>query len=192
MHISMEWNSMDTNSNIMRIECQHRNNGTCQLINQLVGVPTQVPEAACVKCSTSDNPQQLNRVVYGLAYFHETDVNRKRELIALIAPQAMAILDEGPGTELRKILDSIGVREPVDCDCKSYANLMDTWGADECNRKKQEIISHLNIQAITWLDMIKVALAGYLTTDALVTEAIRRADSNEPLKVKKYTITGRA
>ena len=151
--------------------CPNKQDNSCKLLNQLLDRTIDIPQAACDKCSASHKPQQLNRVIYGIAQFHETDPNRKRELIALITPEVRS----GPGTELRKLLNSIGIHEPVNCDCKSYASLMDTWGAKECEIRKQEIINHLNAQTITWLDMFKVALAGYLTIDSVLTEAIRRS-----------------
>lgn len=153
------------------MHCPNKQDNSCKLLNQLLDRTIDIPQAACNKCSASDKPQQLNRVIYGIAQFHETDPNRKRELIALITPEVRS----GPGTELRKLLNSIGVHEPATCNCQAYANLMDTLGAEGCSNKKPDIIEYLNTQTITWLDMLKVALAGYLTTDALVTEAIKRS-----------------
>jgi hypothetical protein len=137
----------------------------------MAGVTASTTDGACNVCLAE--PTRINSVTASLA-LHVIPHPRpddKKYLVGLLK----RVEPQGPGTELRKILTSVGIKEPADCDCRSYANLMDKWGSEECNRRKQEIIIHLNAQAITWLDMLKVAVAGYLTTDALLTEAIKRS-----------------
>lgn len=153
------------------MHCPNKLNDSCKLINQLLGRTIDIPQAACIKCSASNKPQQLNRVIYGIAQFHETDPDRKRKLIALITPE----VTKGPGTELRKILTTIGIHELVDCECDSYANRMDLWGTQGCIERIHAIEWHLNSQKVSWFNMLKVIRGGYLTTRSLIETAISRS-----------------
>lgn len=47
----------------------------------------------------------------------------------------------GPGTELLAIIPRVFGRKS--CGCKSYAAQMNAWGADECDRRSDEIVDHL-------------------------------------------------
>lgn len=53
----------------------------------------------------------------------------------------------GPGTELKKILRLFGITASPTCSCNSRARQMDQWGADECERRIDEIVGWLREQA---------------------------------------------
>lgn len=55
----------------------------------------------------------------------------------------------GPGSELKKILAAWPFRIVAThgCPCSDFAATMDRWGADECERRLSEIVSHLEAQA---------------------------------------------
>lgn len=53
----------------------------------------------------------------------------------------------GPGTELKKLLKTIGITANPGCSCNARAAQMDVWGADECERRIPEIVEWLGEEA---------------------------------------------
>ena len=53
---------------------------------------------------------------------------------------------EGPGTELKKILESLGITGSVGCDCNAKMNQMNAWGVKGCIEHRGEIIEWLRQQ----------------------------------------------
>lgn len=53
----------------------------------------------------------------------------------------------GPGTELKAILSTLGIRATSTCSCNSKAAQMDAWGPDGCERNFETIIGWLESQA---------------------------------------------
>jgi len=79
-------------------------------------------------------------------------------------------LNEGPGTELKKLLSRIGIRSEPGCKCNSRAMQMDAWGPDVCERKIDEIIGWLREEASSR----RLPFSKTLAT-VVVRSAIRRA-----------------
>ena len=80
----------------------------------------------------------------------------------------------GPGTELKKLLGSFGIRsKEKGCGCRSYQKKMDKGGPQWCRDHKQEIIDHLAKEAKKRkLPFIRLA------AEKLVELAIRRAEKD--------------
>lgn len=57
---------------------------------------------------------------------------------------------KGPGTELMKILDSIGIKESPTCDCAGKANQMDVWGVSGCKENRDTIIQWIREGQEKW------------------------------------------
>jgi hypothetical protein len=53
----------------------------------------------------------------------------------------------GPGTELKKLLKTIGITANPGCSCNARAAQMDVWGSDECERRIPEIVVWLGEEA---------------------------------------------
>jgi hypothetical protein len=53
----------------------------------------------------------------------------------------------GPGTELKKLLRLVGITATPSCPCNAHAVQMDIWGADECQRRLDEIVGWLREEA---------------------------------------------
>ena len=51
----------------------------------------------------------------------------------------------GPGTELKRIIPS--VMETPSCKCGEFAEKMDGWGVDGCERRFDYIVEHLVFKA---------------------------------------------
>lgn len=92
----------------------------------------------------------------------------------------------GPGTELRKLLEELGVRPNKSCGCKARIRDMDQWGAEGCERNRAKIVHWLNGEAkkATWSRLLTAGLTaaahGLLINplnpgDSLLNEALRRA-----------------
>lgn len=54
---------------------------------------------------------------------------------------------KGPGTELKKILASLGIHDSVGCGCENMLRKMNAWGPAGCRTHRQEIIDHLREKA---------------------------------------------
>ena len=53
----------------------------------------------------------------------------------------------GPGTELKAMLSWLVITPTPTCSCNQRAIQMDFWGADECERRKEEILGWLKEEA---------------------------------------------
>lgn len=156
----------------MAIDCEHLENECCKVAMVLAkGKPVPTTEEYCAFCIASDRPRTLNSLTCHLAYA----VTKDPELKAVFDKASQESVNR-PGSCLRRILAKLGVSESGSCQCDEYATLMDVWGTEGCRERTNEIVEHLNSQTVTWLDMIKVALGGYFTTESLVQEAIRQSE----------------
>lgn len=62
-------------------------------------------------------------------------------------PSRPKVPGSGPGTELKKLLGMIGITATPTCSCNARAVQMDAWGADECERRLDEIVGWLEGEA---------------------------------------------
>jgi hypothetical protein len=59
-----------------------------------------------------------------------------------------AVPEEGPGTELKKLLKNwLGITASPNCACNARARQMDQWGPDLCEQNLPEIVGWLEEQA---------------------------------------------
>jgi glycosyltransferase involved in cell wall biosynthesis len=58
---------------------------------------------------------------------------------------------EGPGTELKKILESYGLQGGEGCGCNAMAQKMNNWGPEGCRKNMSEITAILERNANNWL-----------------------------------------
>lgn len=86
---------------------------------------------------------------------------------------------EGPGTELKKLLASIGITASKDCSCKAMAAKMNRWGCDGCRENRAVIVRHLEKAAAKRGWAAKILARGFVL-GALVDRAISQAESREP------------
>lgn len=64
------------------------------------------------------------------------------------APQPDPGPEQGPGTELKKLLKSwLGITASPNCACNARAKQMDQWGPEECENRLPEIVGWLEEQA---------------------------------------------
>ena len=53
----------------------------------------------------------------------------------------------GVGTEIKKILSRFGIVATANCSCNKNAKLADQWGPDECEKRADEIIGWMQVEA---------------------------------------------
>ena len=84
---------------------------------------------------------------------------------------------EPVGTRLREILEECGIGRPSCGVCASFAAWMDQIGLDGCKTNRTAILTRLEQekQNANWIQWVKVAAKGYLSCEALLDEAIKRA-----------------
>jgi len=70
----------------------------------------------------------------------EATFSRLRAKYALGKPRPEPDIGPGPGTELKKLLASIGIHASPTCKCNTMAKRMNEWGPDESLRHIDEIV----------------------------------------------------
>lgn len=90
-----------------------------------------------------------------------------------------AMSAEPVGKMLSKIFAECGVNRPECSTCQDWVAQMDRWGVEGCQKNRRQILHRLAEASDTasWLDMIRVAAKGYISTAALLDEAIKRASA---------------
>jgi hypothetical protein len=101
-------------------------------------------------------------------------------------------IDRGPGFELHRIFDQLGVEMQEGCACRARIAQMNTWGVEGCREHLEEIVSALGKDSAkySWGTKLK-AVFGTVTTGlafrinpldplrSLVLEAIRRTEADD-------------
>ena len=95
------------------------------------------------------------------------------------AKNSQATSLEPVGDHLHAILEECGIKRSTCGACHEFRLKMNRWGIGGCAMHRAEILNRLDSQAKTasWFETIKVAGRGYLSSGALLDEAIRRARS---------------
>ena len=105
----------------------------------------------------------------------------------------------GPGSELKKILASVGINPTPGCDCNAKMMQMDIWGPDECSVQCEQILGWLRAGEEKWGWKSQIAAAVKLAIKdpllaitlnpvdpypGLVKAAIKRAKKEELKKAR--------
>ncbi|WP_010588021.1 hypothetical protein [Schlesneria paludicola] len=97
-------------------------------------------------------------------------------------PQPIIVPPREPvGTKLKDVIEECGLKQPAGCSCNTWVIRMDQWGIDGCEANRPAILEHLAdaSKKSGWMDMLKVVAHGYLTTNSLLDEAIKRANQTQ-------------
>lgn len=183
------------------MECQYKKNGVCELISKLAKKEVIPHVSACYACGKEILSRDINRVVISVALSslnEEKDKERKYELINKYKDILNYSSDRrlinimngtGPGSQLWKILESIGIKHDNDCTCIEWAERMNAWGPFICRENKKEIVEHMKNSAKNygWIDIltaIKKSIQNKIVFklsilkpyDSLIDEAIRLSE----------------
>jgi len=95
------------------------------------------------------------RLLWGIPG-HPTHAARPPQRLATFATPTPV----GPGTELKKLLESLGLKSEAGCSCNQKAEQMDAWGVEACRLHRNEIAGWLrdNAQQRGWLEKAKAAV----------------------------------
>jgi hypothetical protein len=166
-------------------------------------------ETACKFCTEKADPNQtINRVTVSLAIGacqqHKAEqqavIHRYRKFVNYSARPSNAdrleriLAGEGPGSQLWKLLESLGVKHKVDCGCLGRAEQMNAWGVAGCRASRADIVAWMlaGKDDYGWSTIVKAGGMAVLTGVAwrlsildpygsLVDEAIRRAEQALPV-----------
>lgn len=161
----------------MLVPCPHRTaSGVCAIASELSGrdvVPWRNVCETCVACAA---PQQRNYVTASIAvavWTYAGDRDRAQEVRADCARQGLfrvgrvagIVVDttpaphDGPGTELKRLFDSLDINERLDCDCEWMMREMNALGAAGCRRERPRLVKALkaNAKKYSWVDTIRAA-----------------------------------
>lgn len=74
-------------------------------------------------------------------------------------PTLPVVKPYGVGDAMTEVMQSLGIREKVNCSCKALAAKMNEFGIDGCERKKDWIISELkaNAEKYSWIETLTIA-----------------------------------
>ncbi len=82
---------------------------------------------------------------------------------------------EPVGTEMSRLIPSWAVQFKGGCGCKDMQRKMDSWGADGCEKRRDQIVAHLLSQSDHLIpafrfipDTAKRALAGKMLTISII------------------------
>lgn len=60
-----------------------------------------------------------------------------------IPQPVLPAIEEGPGTELHKLIAELGITPTASCGCEAMRQRMNAWRAEGCKSHREEILSHL-------------------------------------------------
>jgi hypothetical protein len=127
----------------------------CKIAYELSGgLECETSPEACSFCMKTSPSQAPNSVTASLATKAVKDQapDKLQETIERLRPFYLTMgkkneeLDEGPGKELRKLLSWFATDTP-DCECKSRAKKMNTWGVEGCRNNIETILDWLQEEA---------------------------------------------
>lgn len=79
---------------------------------------------------------------YGLTVLGRNPAERPKQHVFVAPP--------GPGTELGKVLKSLGIALQARCDCRTRMNQMNEWGSKGCREHYAEIIAWMHESKERW------------------------------------------
>jgi len=189
------------------MNCPHWKDGTCTIASTLAQKPVKPHPTACDFCTTkADPPQQLNRVTVSIAIAATVGTPRQKELLRehghllpRISPSsgnnarlAAVMAGEGPGSQLWRLFESLGVKHSATCECLTRAEQMNAWGVAGCREHRDEIADWMrrDQDRFGWRDKLTAATRAVTTGLAfrlspldpfpgIIDEAIRRAETAE-------------
>ena len=156
----------------MPIECEHRSESNCNLVNELANATVWISDKTCEACLASDNPKAKNKITCGVAIshllYHQLEVpDHLLKHVEITLP-----LEKGPGTELKKLIAWFGIKPSIEkkkgrrCRCSEHIQQMNKWGPDKCLKRMDTILRWLKRSA---------AIAGVPYVRPAVQIVVRRA-----------------
>ena len=129
--------------------CKHLHDGTCEVATKLCGFTAETTDKTCQACSKQINPQQKNLVTLGLAALAITKNGKTLSDYSQIQEEIRNNLpvDQGPGTELKKLISWFYSPSKKKCKCQTRIAKMNAWGPDKCAENIDTIMRWLRHSA---------------------------------------------
>ena len=192
------------------MSCPHLNpKGNCAIASDLAGQPVRPHFSACDFCSRADKAtpiQSLNSVTVSIALSNlDWASERAQQILAahghLIAVpqgageeyQRLAEIESGHGvgSQIWRLLASLGVKHTATCHCLTLAERMNALGPDGCRQERPNLVAKMraNAKQYGWGTVATAATRAVLTglawrldlTDlygSILDEGIRRAEAD--------------
>jgi len=179
--------------------------GTCSVAGKIAGLENVATNSsACYYCLQSDSKQSANRATVAMAVHALVASGQTGLADGLLHENRTLFLDDagsrerleaiangrGVGSQLWRLLESLGVKHNPTCPCLGFAEQMNAWGVAGCREHRAEIVDHMRTHAKSygWGTVATAAAKAVLTGVAfrlsildpygsLVDEAIRRAEA---------------
>lgn len=143
---------------IAEMKCDKLQDGVCAVAARLIGLVglPRPHDTTCNNCtSKAVPPQDVNEVTVRLALEAvHLDPKRTELLLALygrLLPGSTPKDDSvrldlvrhgyGPGSQLWRLLEELGIEHQSDCQCLSHAEQMNAWGLSGCREHRDEIVA---------------------------------------------------
>jgi hypothetical protein len=185
--------------------CRQLRDNVCAIASEIAGQPAAANELACRYCTEQAEPRQaVNQVTVSLALkvhppkssewtaiYEQHGQHLRRDTRSETHRQQLAAImaGTGPGSQLWRLLERLGVQHSPDCGCLSRAKQMNAWGVAGCRAARAEIVGWMEAgkDRYGWATIAKAAGLAVVTglafrlsvTDpfgSLVDEAIRLAE----------------
>jgi ADP-heptose:LPS heptosyltransferase len=185
--------------------CVHLQSELCRIASELAGRDVRPHVTACEFCThKADLPRAINRVTVSIALsecMRSEDIagaNRLKQTYGTllrtphegVSRAEQVRQGHGPGTELHKLLASLGVHEQENCQCLTRALQMNAWGPAGCREHRDEILAWMREgqDRFGWRDKLTAATRAVTTGLAfrlnpldpfpgILDESIRRAEA---------------
>jgi len=174
----------------MICKCVYRSDGRCLLAEEQVKIPVTTTDDACNFCCTTETPKngEYNRVTTSLAVKHAFDhlPNSEYEDIVEkfrhIIEEGRPILGEGPGTELKRLLERLAIAPRSGCGCDRFAIKMNEHGIEWCEQNIKQITDWMMAEARNRKFLGPLARISKFGAEAAATMLVKRA-----LKISRGT-----
>lgn len=162
--------------------CQHYQNNICKIASEIACEPVSPDVNACNYCTECEKPHQRNMLTIGIARYKIQHTNPELaaklflEMKPLMSVIRTKVKLEGPGTELKKLIDWLPLSNRIKkgcTSCKSLEQRMNKWGPDKCILRKESILRQLKYTAY------KLGIPYFET---IVSKVLMRAIANSRLK----------
>ena len=156
------------------MSCEFEVDGNCQVSTLLVGINVPLDSKVCAACKSHISPMAINAVTCSRAAW------AARQAKLPIPPETLNCIrdgqQEGPGTEIKKMLARLKIAEPTaTCSCNARANLMNVWGPEGCEQRMDEIVGWLREEAHKKWPATKLISIDW-AIKKLIRKAIQRAN----------------
>ena len=191
-----------------RMACEQLQNGICRVATSLAGRDVSPAESACKYCLSLERPAQINEVTVSQALAalrsdpdassrvlaaHGAHLKREHPAAENSSRLQAIATGRGVGSELWRLLESVGVVHTPACPCLRLAEEMNRLGPPGCREQRAVLVAQGGVSAAQygWTTMVRAAIKSVGNGvvwkinpldlyGSLLDEAIARAERSGP------------